>query len=338
MRRVSPCTAMSATTSRTSSATSAPSSSTGIRRTVIDCGPERATSKPSSENRSDFSSTTDASRSLTASVSGTSSICERMPSPSLRVFQFFVGDALMRRVHVDEHEAVRVLGEHEHAVQLRERVAERRTVARLRQRCVYVRMRVAVIVRCRNVRRPLAEQRRVGGERLAHAEAERLLAHRFVRAKRRLRTCVFVRGCGCRLRARACTRTRERIVQRAINEIVYEPPFAKTHFAFRGMHVDVDEHGIELEKQHERGMPAVEQHIRIRLTHRMRDEPIAYRPAVDMEMLLIGLRARRGRQTDPAGQAQSGGGIVDREDSARRSPRRTHRRRGAHDRILRARA
>ncbi len=75
----------------------------------------------------------------------------------------------------------------------------------------------------------------------------------------------------------ARARIRERVVQRAIDEIVDEPAFAETHFAFRRMHVHVDERGIDLEKQHERRMAAVEQHIRIRLAHRVRDEPIAHR-------------------------------------------------------------
>ena len=44
----------------------------------------------------------------------------------LRGLQFFVGDAFVRGVHVDQHETVRVFREHVHARELRERVAERR--------------------------------------------------------------------------------------------------------------------------------------------------------------------------------------------------------------------
>ena len=57
------------------------------------------------------------------------------------------------------------------------------------------------------------------------------------------------------------------------------------------MHVDVDQRGIELEEQHERGMPTMEQHVRVRLAHCVRDETIAHETTVDVEILLVRLRA-----------------------------------------------
>ena len=73
----------------------------------------------------------------------------------------------------------------------------------------------------------------------------------------------------------------------------------------RRMHVDVDLARIEFEVQHEHRMAAVEQHVAISLPHRVRDDAILHRAAVDEEVLLIGLRARMRRQPDPAAQSQT---------------------------------
>ena len=77
------------------------------------------------------------------------------------------------------------------------------------------------------------------------------------------------------------------------------------------MHVDVDALRIEIEEQHERRMAAMEQHVGVSLAHGMGDDAIAHKPAVDVEVLLIGLAARRRRQADPAGQPQTRGSVLD---------------------------
>ena len=45
---------------------------------------------------------------------------------------------------------------------------------------------------------------------------------------------------------------------------------AKAHFGFGGMHVDIDQRRINVEKQHKARMAAVVQHILVGLTHRVR--------------------------------------------------------------------
>jgi len=61
-------------------------------------------------------------------------------------------------------------------------------------------------------------------------------------------------------------------------------------------------------------MAAVIQHVLIRLAHRMADQLVANRAAVDVEMLQIGLAAREGRQRHPAEQVQIADAAVDNDD------------------------
>ena len=60
-------------------------------------------------------------------VAGTSSGCIGTPAVE-RGLEPLVQNALVRRVHVDEHESVPILREHEDSVQLRQRKAERMVV------------------------------------------------------------------------------------------------------------------------------------------------------------------------------------------------------------------
>jgi len=52
-------------------------------------------------------------------------------------------------------------------------------------------------------------------------------------------------------------------------------------------------------------MPTVEQHIAIRLAHRMGHQFVAHRTAIYIEILQVGLAAREGRQADPTPQMQA---------------------------------
>ena len=58
-------------------------------------------------------------------------------------------------------------------------------------------------------------------------------------------------------------------MQRPVDEFMDQPAIAKAHFVLGRMHVDVDPARIELQEQYEGGMPAVEQHVRIGLAHRV---------------------------------------------------------------------
>ena len=90
----------------TSASGSTSASSAGTLRTLSDCGPVRRSSKPSAASVSASRSAMSASRSATASDSGTSSGCDADAVAVLRGLQSFVGDALVRGVHVDQDQAV----------------------------------------------------------------------------------------------------------------------------------------------------------------------------------------------------------------------------------------
>src|SRR3546814_14335125 len=77
------------------------------------------------------------------------------------------------------------------------------------------------------------------------------------------------------------------------------------------MHVDVDTDGVELEEQHVRRLAAVEQHVRVRLLHRVRDAAVTDAASVDVQVLLVGAGARIHRLRDPAVQAQARGLVLD---------------------------
>ena len=94
-------------------------------------------------------------------------------------------------------------------------------------------------------------------------------------------------------------------VQGAVKEIVDHAPVTEAHFVLGRVHVDVDARRIDFEKQHERRVPAIEQHVAISLTHRVGHQFVAHRTAIDKEILQVGLAAVERRQADPAPQVQA---------------------------------
>ena len=133
----SPCSRRSASTSRTSASTSPSASSAGTLRNASDCGPAaRELEAERGERRRASRSATSASRSDTATVIGTSKRLRAQAFAVVRVLELLVADAFVRGVHVDDDQAVGVLGEDEDAVQLRDGETERRrgVVARLGHR------------------------------------------------------------------------------------------------------------------------------------------------------------------------------------------------------------
>ncbi len=92
------------------------------------------------------------------------------------------------------------------------------------------------------------------------------------------------------------------MVQRREKKIMHAAGIAKTHFVFLWMNVDVDTLRRQFQEQHERRMAAVKKHILESLSHRMRDHPVAYGPAIDKEKLAVGLGAVIARLSHPAVQ------------------------------------
>ncbi len=89
-------------------------------------------------------------------------------------------------------------------------------------------------------------------------------------------------------------------MQGAVDELVHQALFAETHLMFGRMHVHVHLARVAFQEQHEGRMAPMEQHVGISLAHRMGHGAVAHGAAVDVEILLVGAGARRGRQSDPA--------------------------------------
>ena len=124
--------ASSESTAWASVAASASASGAGTPRTASVVGPSAEIAKPRRSSAAACSSAAATSSGDAANVAGTSSGCTGTRA-SGRGLQALVDDPLVRRVHVDEHEAVAILREHVDAVELREREAERMLVAGVRK-------------------------------------------------------------------------------------------------------------------------------------------------------------------------------------------------------------
>ena len=88
-------------------------------------------------------------------------------------------------------------------------------------------------------------------------------------------------------------------------------PVAKAHFVLGGVHIDIDQCGIELQVEHKSRVTTVKQHVAVCLAHRMGDKAIANIATIHIEMLQVRLTARKSRQGDPAPQAQTDRRAVD---------------------------
>ena len=77
------------------------------------------------------------------------------------------------------------------------------------------------------------------------------------------------------------------------------------------MHVDIDTARIQFQEQHVRRLATMEQHVRIRLLHRMRDAAVAHAAAIDVQVLLVGAGTVVRGPRDPAVQAQAGAVVFD---------------------------
>ena len=155
--------------------------------------------------------------------------------------QFFVQHALVRGVHVDQHQSLFVLRQDVDAMNLRERRAQR-----LRRRA-HRRHRAAPCGSLRHAaQRVRAPPRRPGGA----APSARMQRHR-------LR--VLTAGGECRRhRAGAGSRAGELAFDGAEHEVMDLAAVAKAHFELLRMRVHVDERGIDVEVQHVRGLAAAD--------------------------------------------------------------------------------
>ncbi|KAG0771519.1 hypothetical protein G6F22_016406 [Rhizopus arrhizus] len=102
----------------------------------------------------------------------------------------------------------------------------------------------------------------------------------------------------------------QRVLQRAVDEIMDQPRITEAHLVLGRMHVDVDAGRVQFQEQHVGRLATVVQHVAIGHLHRMGDATIAHRTAVDIQVLLVGTGTRIMRLCNPPMQAQAGTAVV----------------------------
>ncbi len=80
-------------------------------------------------------------------------------------------------------------------------------------------------------------------------------------------------------------RRRERLLDRATDELMHRAAVAKAHFGLGRMHVDVDQPRIDAEPQRIGRLAVVVQHVAIRFAQRVREHAIAHEAPVDEQIL-----------------------------------------------------
>ena len=119
----------------------------------------------------------------------------------------------------------------------------------------------------------------------------------------------------CRRRGQAdgavAGRTRQRLVQRVENELVHRARVAEAYFGFGGMHIDVDQLRVDVEKQHKRRVTVVMQYVGIGLADGMSDHLVAHAATVDEKILGIARTAGMCGRTHGAADGNLAAGFVD---------------------------
>ena len=224
-----------------------------------------------------------------------------------RAHELLVQHALVRRVLVDEHDAVVVLEHHVRAPQLHERrnVADCSRRRRRRRR----RRRTA-----RRHRRPARTGRRFASIGLASATALR-------RRRRPRRGCGRRRGRGYRPRRAAERRARvegaERATHRRFDGALDLPAIAKAHLGLRRMHVDVDHVRGDDDVEKQRRTNAGGNRRSIRRFGGAHDSRVANRAPVHREKDAPRRRADVGRPFDEPGHVRRAAHVVDVEQATR---------------------
>ena len=106
-------------------------------------------------------------------------------------------------------------------------------------------------------------------------------------------------------------RTGERPLHGVQHKVVHLARIAESDFELRRVRVDIHQLRVEREVQGIGSVPPVVQNITVPEPDRIHQQPVAHAAAVDEPELLIRLRARRGRQTEPAAQRHRPRGMLD---------------------------
>ena len=304
--RLAPNSASSLRTSRASEAGSASCRGAGTARTTTVVGERLAISKPSRvEGLPAFRGAGGVQRT-DLQRGGNQQLLSGHAAALQRGLELLVHDALVRGVHVHDHQAGGVLREHIDPSQLREGEAERRGLfAARRERFGSARTR--------------PEQRVVEAGRLAHRQADRLLARPTpgqaasdgggVPRSAPMGPIPPVRGTGAS--------TRQQPAQRMEHELVHGLRVAKPHLALGGVDVDVHPRGIDVQEQHVGRMAFVVQHILEGLPHGVGEQAVAHVAAVHEKVLIVAGPAAGSRRCNEAPDAHAGAGLVQMEQHRR---------------------
>ena len=230
----------------------------------------------------------------------------------------------MRRMLIDNNNAVPRLRHDVGLVQLRARRAERTIDEFDRRRRLRARIGGRLPRRKRRLR-GLAKAGERGRARDRKGRARRRCAPVPAGPRRNVGAQCRHRG-GAAGRRRAAALARERLLQRAHDQRAHEPAVAKAHFGLGRMHVDVDLARVELDEQSEDRLAVARQIVRISRAHGPEEELVAHRPSVDEQVLpeRVGATERRQcrialeREAVPAAGNRDGvGGEIGAEDVAK---------------------
>ena len=93
---------------------------------------------------------------------------------------------------------------------------------------------------------------------------------------------------------------REHVLHRALDGLVDRARIAEAHLDLGRVHVDVDARRVDLDEQHVGRLLLAVQHVLVGGAQRVRDQAVAHVAAVDVDVLVVAARARRGGQADAA--------------------------------------
>ena len=106
---------------------------------------------------------------------------------------------------------------------------------------------------------------------------------------------------------------RQRVTQRTDDQAAYQTGVAEAHLGLGGVDVDVELVLRAIEEQHHHGMAVARQEILVGAAHRAGQQLVAHRPSVDEQILVLGGRAVERRQPGEARQFESFARCVDGE-------------------------
>ena len=255
--------------------------------------------------------------------------------------QPLIDDAFVRRMHVDDHQAVPILGQHIDAADLRDGAAQRPFVGRgqrggrgcggrgaghaPRAGCLLRIQRGGGLQRQRTLGRTIAARHAheaVGGGGRRQPGRHRRRSQRIRRRGRPARAFGFAGAIGRQARrvahggsprqAFARPRNRQCALYRPMHRLVHGAAVAKAHLDLGRVHVHVHQLGHDGGKQHIGRLPVAVQHVFVGGAHAVGDQPVAHIAAVDEDVLLVGPRARQLGQCGAALDGQRPGGMFHR--------------------------